>query len=125
LTAAPRDRTRAEARQDAGALAKTVPFAELAASWKQDAAFRAEYERIGPAMELAFTLAEARRESGLTQAEVGRRMGTSQSAIARLEGGIASPTWETIERYARALGRRAVVTLEPAVPAQQHAATLD
>jgi transcriptional regulator with XRE-family HTH domain len=76
-------------------------------------------------MELAFALAEARRESGLTQAEVGRRMGTSQAAIARLESGIASPVWETIERYARALGRHAVVRLEQAAPAQERAATLD
>src|ERR1700733_13074833 len=61
--AASHDRTRAKTREEADAVAKTVPFRELAESWSRDAAFRTEYERIGPAMELAFALAEARRES--------------------------------------------------------------
>jgi HTH-type transcriptional regulator/antitoxin HipB len=95
-------------------LSATVPFAQLAKAWEQDPAFRAEYERIGPAMELAFTLTEARRAADLTQAEVARRMGTSQAAVARLERGRVKPIWETVERYARALGKRAVVRLEPA-----------
>ena len=63
-------------------------------------------------MELAFALAEARRDAGLTQADVSRLMGTSQAAVARLESGRAKPNWETVERYARAVGRRAVVKLE-------------
>lgn len=91
-----------------------IPFSELAAAWKKDAAFRAVYDRIGPTMELAFMLAAARRAGALTQAEVARRMETSQAAVARLESGNAKPTWETIERFARALGMRAVVRLEPA-----------
>jgi predicted transcriptional regulator len=53
----------------------------------------------------------ARREAGVTQTELARQMGTSQAAIARLEGGKVKPTWETVERYAKALGRRPVVTL--------------
>jgi DNA-binding XRE family transcriptional regulator len=92
----------------------TVPFSQLSGAWKQDAAFRAEYERVGETMELAFTLAEARRAVALTQAEVARRMETSQAAVARLESGRVKPTWETVERYARALGKRAVVRLEAA-----------
>jgi DNA-binding XRE family transcriptional regulator len=96
-------------------MSKTVRFAEIADAWKEDEEFRAEYRRIGPAMELAFALSEARREAGLTQAEVSRRMGTSQAAVARLEGGSVKPTWETVERYARAIGRRAVVKLESAL----------
>jgi DNA-binding XRE family transcriptional regulator len=94
-------------------VSKTIPFGEIAEAWKRDASFRAEYERIGPAMELAFALAEARRDAGLTQAEVSRLMRTSQATVARLESGRAKPTWETIERFARAVGRRAVVKLEP------------
>ena len=92
---------------------KTFPFGELVREWRKDASFVAEYERIGPAMELAFALADARHQAGLTQAELALRMKTSQAAIARLEGGRVKPTWETVERYAGAIGRRAVVTLEP------------
>lgn len=89
----------------------TVPFSKLSDEWKKDPVFVEEYDRVGPDMELAFALAEARREAGLTQTEVAQRMGTSQAAVARLEGGKVKPTWETVERYARALGRRAVVAL--------------
>ncbi len=92
-------------------MTEIVPFSKLSDEWKKDAAFVAEYERIGPDMDLAFALSEARREVGLTQTEVARRMGTSQAAVARMEGGKVKPTWETVERYARALGRRAVVAL--------------
>jgi HTH-type transcriptional regulator/antitoxin HipB len=92
-------------------VSKTAPFAELADAWKRDPAFRSDYERIGPAMELAFALAEARRDADLTQAEVARRMGTSQAAVARLESGLVSPSWSSIGRFARAVGRRPVLAL--------------
>jgi transcriptional regulator with XRE-family HTH domain len=49
-------------------------------------------------MALAMTLAEARRNAGLTQAELAARMKTSQAAVARIESGRGAPKWETIER---------------------------
>ena len=39
-------------------------------------------------------------------------MGTTQSVIARLESGKQAPS--TVQRYARAVGARAVVRIEPA-----------
>jgi DNA-binding XRE family transcriptional regulator len=89
----------------------TISFKTLRRRWMKDPKFRAEYARIGPDMELAFTLAEARRKAGLTQAELAARMGTSQAAIARIESGRGAPKWSTIERYARAVGARPVVRL--------------
>ena len=89
----------------------TISFETLRRRWMKDPKFRAEYERIGPDMELAFTLAEARRKAGLTQAELAARMGTSQAAVARIESGRGAPKWSTIERYARAVGARPVVRL--------------
>ena len=46
----------------------TIPFETLRRKWMKDPKFRAEYERIGPEMDLAMTLAEARRKAGFTQA---------------------------------------------------------
>ena len=89
----------------------TIPFETLRPKWMKDPKFRAEYERIAPDMELAFTLSEARRNAGLTQAELALRMGTSQAAVARIESGRGAPKWSTIERYARAVGARPVVHL--------------
>ena len=89
----------------------TVPFETLRRRWMEDPEFRAEYERIGPEMDLAVTLTEARRKAGLTQAQLAARMKTSQAAVARIESGRAAPKWATIERYARALGARTVLRL--------------
>ena len=77
----------------------------------KDPEFRAEYEPHRPRMDLAMTLAEARRRAGLTQAQLAARMKTSQAAVARIESGHSGPKWETIERYAQALGARPVVRL--------------
>ena len=89
----------------------TISFETLRRRWMRDPKFRAEYERIGPDMELAFTLAEARRKVGLTQAQLASRMGTSRAAVARIESGRGAPKWSTIERYARAVGARPVLRL--------------
>ena len=62
--------------------------------------------RITAFRELVFRL---RADAGLTQAELAERMGTTQSAIARMEGGGARPTLETLERVASAVGQELVV----------------
>jgi transcriptional regulator with XRE-family HTH domain len=46
----------------------------------------------------------ARLERGVSQDELARRARTSQSAVARIERGTTSPTLDTLERLAKALG---------------------
>jgi DNA-binding XRE family transcriptional regulator len=89
----------------------TAAWREVRADWLKDPAVAAAYEANGPAMEMAFALAEARHAAGLTQAQVAQRMGTSQAAVARMERGVVKPSWTSIERYARAVGRKPVVQL--------------
>lgn len=62
--------------------------------------------RISQFRELVFRV---RTEAGLTQADLARRMGTTQSAIARVEGGGARPSLDTLERLAAAVGKELVV----------------
>jgi ribosome-binding protein aMBF1 (putative translation factor) len=52
-----------------------------------------------------------RKEAGLTQAELAARMGTTQSSIARMEGGGTRPTFDTLERLAKAVGVDLVIGL--------------
>ncbi len=49
-------------------------------------------------------IAQARRESRLTQSEFASRAGTSQPAIARYEAGLASPSVNTLVRILKAGG---------------------
>jgi transcriptional regulator with XRE-family HTH domain len=46
-----------------------------------------------------------RLAAGLSQRDLARRAGTSQPAVARYEGGVATPSWETLQRLATACGR--------------------
>lgn len=62
--------------------------------------------------ELGALVRELRLEAGLSQRALARRAGTSQPAIARYEGGLAAPSWETLQRLAAACGRRLRVSVE-------------
>jgi DNA-binding XRE family transcriptional regulator len=75
---------------------------------------RAEYEAQAEEFAMARELIAARTRAGLTQADVAERMGTTQSTVARLEGGKATPSLRSVQRYAHAIGCRAVVRLERA-----------
>jgi transcriptional regulator with XRE-family HTH domain len=75
---------------------------------------KAAYDALGPEFELARELLAARTRAGLTQAEVARRMRTTQSAVARMESGRRAPSLNSLRRYAKATGSRAVVRLESA-----------
>jgi transcriptional regulator with XRE-family HTH domain len=55
-----------------------------------------------------------REANGISQAELARRIGSTQPSIARLEAGRVSPTLETLDRVAAALGAELVVALEAA-----------
>ena len=54
-------------------------------------------------------LKSARVEQGLTLDEVGERSGIQKASLSRLENDPApNPTWDTLARYAAAVGRRIV-----------------
>ena len=86
----------------------------LKAELLADTDTRAEYDAMAEEFGMARELIAARTRAGLTQGEVAQRMGTTQSVIARLEGGTRMPSIRTVQRYAQAVGARAVVHLEAA-----------
>ena len=77
-----------------------------------NAATRAEFDAQAPEFETARELVAARAHAGLSQAQVAERMGTTQSTVARLESGKHPPSLRTVQRYAQAVGGRAVVRIE-------------
>lgn len=56
---------------------------------------------------------ELRVGAGLSQRALAQRAGTSQPAIARYERGVATPSWETLQRLAAACGWRLGLDPEP------------
>lgn len=63
---------------------------------------------------IARALIEARVRAGLSQGQVAERMGTTQSVVARLESGRRPPSMRTVERFARAVGGKLILRIEPA-----------
>lgn len=59
-------------------------------------------------------LRTARNGAGLSQRGLAVRAGTCQSVVARIEGGLVSPTWGTLERLLAAAGQDLVTRAEPA-----------
>ena len=86
----------------------------LKAQLLADPSIRAAYDAQAEEFALTRELIAARTQAGLTQADVAERMGTTQSTVARLEGGKAVPSLRSLQRYAQAVGCRAVVRLEHA-----------
>lgn len=90
---------------------------ELLERWKQDPAFRREYDRLEGEFAFFDELLRARHSAGLTQSEVADHMGTKAPAVARLEAGGGrkghSPSVSTLERYAEAVGCRLEIKLVP------------
>ena len=72
----------------------------------------AAYAEQAQEFAIARELIAARARAGMTQAEVAQRMDTTQSTVARMESGRRLPTLRTVQRYAEAVGARAVLRLE-------------
>ncbi len=73
---------------------------------------RQAYDAQTPEFELACELIAARTQAGLTQGDVAALMGTTQSVVARIESGKYTPSMRTVQRFASAVGARAVVRME-------------
>ena len=53
----------------------------------QEREFLKAYEDIGPLMDIALAVVEARNKAGLSQAELAKKLHTTQSVVSRLENG--------------------------------------
>lgn len=71
-----------------------------------------EYKRLEPKYRLISQLIGIRIKKGLTQKELAKTLGTKQSAIARLESGNYNPTLEFLQKTAKALGRKLIISFE-------------
>lgn len=88
---------------------ETVRFEDWLAQQMKDPEFRAEYEALEP----AYQLARMRIAKGLTQAQLAELVGTKQPGIARLESGKTEPKLSFLRRVAKALGYRVEIRFVP------------
>ena len=85
--------------------------------WKQDPVFMTEYDVLEDEFALLDELLQARANAGMTQEDVALAMHTKAPAVARIEAGGGkqrhSPSVETLRKYAKAVGCRLKIHLEP------------
>jgi predicted transcriptional regulator len=75
----------------------------------QDPEFRAAYEALEP----AYQIARLRILRGLTQEQLAEKVGTKQPSIARLESGRSTPSLDFLQRVAEALDAEVEVRIVP------------
>lgn len=79
-----------------------------------DPSFRAEWQRLAPARELAATLLRYRAEHKLSQRDLAKKLGVSQPRVVKLESGEHNPEVDTIINAVRRLGIEFVLDVAPA-----------
>jgi HTH-type transcriptional regulator/antitoxin HipB len=79
---------------------------------KSDQEFAKSYDPGYEELKIGVILREARRKSGLTQEELARRIRTTKSAISRIENHAKDIKLSTIEKVAKALGKKIVVEIK-------------
>lgn len=81
---------------------------------------KAEYEALNLEFELLRQMLGARTKAGMSQADVAMRMGTHAPAITRLESALSSgkhsPSFDTLKRYAEAVGCQLQIRFVRSVP---------
>ena len=89
---------------------KTDDLDRYIAKRKQtEAEFAAAYDSEKAEWEIGRLLAKTREGAGLTQEALANKIGSTRSAICRYERHPANLTLSTLEKVARATGRRLVV----------------
>ncbi len=77
----------------------------------RSAAFAKNFESGYEAFEFSVMLKQAREAAGITQEAIARQLRTKKSAISRIENHAEDIRLSTLERYARALGKKLRVEL--------------
>jgi len=65
-------------------------------------------------------LRDARARAGITQRTLARRACTAQSVVARIERGLTSPSWDTLQRLLAAAGFELRARLDARPVARSH-----
>jgi len=77
----------------------------------KDKKFRKFYHEYGKQLEIAYQIAQLRKQANITQAELARRIGTTQSNIARMETGQQNFTIDTLNKIAGTFNKELKVSI--------------
>lgn len=78
---------------------------------KQDPDFWKDYDENFETFRLGVMLKQARKDAGLTQEQIASELKTTKSVISRMENHATDIRLSTLEKFAKALGRRIHVSI--------------
>jgi ribosome-binding protein aMBF1 (putative translation factor) len=78
---------------------------------KQDPDFWSGYDERLETFKLGILLKQARLEAGLTQEQIAKRLKTTKSVVSRMENHATDIRLSTLEKFAKAVGRKIHVAL--------------
>ena len=81
---------------------------EVETIYEEGELIRTEAQRAN--VMLAYAIAVARAQTGMTQKDLSEITGIDQSDISKIERGVANPSVNTLERIAEAMGRKLQIT---------------
>jgi ribosome-binding protein aMBF1 (putative translation factor) len=88
------------------------PFSELKKKILADPEVKKIYDELEPEYQLISAVIEARIKRNMSQKDLAEKMGTGQSAISRLESGTSNPSFKFLQKVAKALNTRLVISLQ-------------
>ena len=86
-------------------LKKSISFRTYLKDQLKNPKIKAHYHEAGKKLEVAYQVAQLRKQYGVSQAQLARKLGTTQSNIARIEAGQQNFTTETLQKIAKAFNR--------------------
>jgi len=74
--------------------------------------FRAEWDALEPEFQIAEMIIKARLEQSLTQQQLAEKAGLGQASLSRIETGKVSPDIATLQKIAKAVGKKLILSFE-------------
>jgi ribosome-binding protein aMBF1 (putative translation factor) len=78
---------------------------------QQDPEYWKDFDEKFETFKLGVLLKQARKEAGMTQDQIAKELQTTKSVISRMENHATDIRLSTLEKFAKALGRRIEVSL--------------
>jgi ribosome-binding protein aMBF1 (putative translation factor) len=88
------------------------PISKLKKQILSDPRVKRLYDEMQPEYDLIDKIISKRIEKNLSQKDLAKKIGTGQSAISRLESGNSNPSLKFIQKVAKALDTKIVISVQ-------------
>ncbi len=85
---------------------RLIDSEEILNELKNDPKFRKAQEALEPQYQLEREIISARVKGGLNQRELAKKINSTQAVISRIESGTVSPSINTVNKIAKAFGKK-------------------